>query len=189
MRGEGASARRKGEGRGELQGLGVSVASGIEGRPRQRLGQARAPWRAASARRLVELGRGAARRARRRRGDGTRRWRAHHGRPRVGAQPAKRHRRAAAGMPLCSAPWSTACVRELGCVWLSSSVHRGVQQQALMDGHGSQRGGGSGRCDGTGSGRGRRRRSSAALLCRAEIEKGERGGRKRESREKRGQRV
>ena len=37
-------------------------------------------------------------------------------------------------MPLCSAPWSTVCVRELGCAWLSSSVRRGVQQQALMDG-------------------------------------------------------
>ena len=34
VRGEGASARRKGEGRGELQGLGVSVACGIEDRPR-----------------------------------------------------------------------------------------------------------------------------------------------------------
>ena len=37
-------------------------------------------------------------------------------------------------MPLYSAPWSTACVRELGCAWLSSSVRRGVQQQALTDG-------------------------------------------------------
>ena len=37
-------------------------------------------------------------------------------------------------MPLCSAPWSTACVRELGYVWLWSSIRRGVQQQALMDG-------------------------------------------------------
>ena len=34
VRGEGASARRKGEGRGELQGLGASVVSGIEGQRR-----------------------------------------------------------------------------------------------------------------------------------------------------------
>ena len=37
----------------------------------QRLGQVRAPWRAASARRLIELGRGTARRRRCRSGDGT----------------------------------------------------------------------------------------------------------------------
>ena len=119
-----------------MEGLGVSMVRGIESRPRAAAqAGARAPWRVASACRLVELGRGAARRARRRRGDGARRWRAHHGRPRVGAQPAKRHWRAAAGMPLCSARWSTACVRELGCARLSSSVRWGVAVRACSSRH------------------------------------------------------
>ena len=41
---------------------------------------------------------------------------------------------------------------------------------------------GSGCSDGTCSGSGKRRRSATALLCRAETEKVERGGRKRERR-------
>ena len=105
-RGEGALLRSKRGREGAVgRGTGCRWCTALKAGRGQRLGQVRAPWRAALARRLVEPGRGAARRARRRRDDGTRRWRAHHGRPRVGAQPAKRHRRAAAGMPLCSAPW------------------------------------------------------------------------------------
>ena len=171
-RGEGALLRSKRGREGAAgRGAGCRWRTALKAGRGQRLGQARAPWRAASARRLIKLGRGAARRARRRRGDGTRRWRAHHGRPRVGAQQAKRHRRAAAGMPLCSAPWSTACGRSAapGCRRASVS-ERGCRR---VEGHSWP---GSARRDGAAS----YGRPSAASR---KTEEGERRKKEREERE------
>ena len=89
----------------------------------------------------------------------------------AGVRPARlssRHRRGAPSKPGRGAVRKRRAVAAMG--W--GKGQRGRAGEALMAG--------SGRSNGTGSGRGRRRRSTAALLCRAETEKGERGKKERE---------
>ena len=70
----------------------------------------------------------------------------------------------------------------VNCVRAGARLHVVVVERPSGRAAAGTHGRGSGRNDGTCSGSGKRRRSATALLCRAEIEKGETGGRKRERR-------